>query len=101
VFTGAGLRTKVLLAAACSALVVSTGVGCEGTGFQSGRHCLLADTSQDFAEAIARLLHSQSLCEQLATNAHDRLRQTFSADAVRRRRNAIYESLRHEAAQKT
>lgn len=101
VFTGAGLRTKVLLAAACSALVVSTGVGCEGTGFQSGRHCLLADTGQEFAEAIARLLHSQSLCEQLATNAHDRLRQTFSADAVRRRRNAIYESLRNEAAQKT
>jgi len=64
---------------------VSTGVGCEGTGFSIRRHCLLADTSKILRRPLPRLLALSSLCEQLANgNAHDRLRQTFSADRVRR-----------------
>ncbi|MEO1002603.1 MAG: glycosyltransferase [Cyanobacteria bacterium J06638_7] len=101
VFTGAGLRTKVLLAAACSAVVVSTGMGCEGTGFESGRHCLIADTGRHFAEALARLLHSPSLCADLACNSYEQLMHTFSAEAVRRQRNRIYESLRQEPVQQS
>jgi glycosyltransferase involved in cell wall biosynthesis len=101
VFTGAGLRTKVLMAAACSAVVVSTGMGCEGTGFQSGRHCLIADTGHHFAEALARLLQSPSLCANLAINAYEQLMHTFSAEAVRRQRNRIYESLKMESVKES
>lgn len=101
VFTGAGLRTKVLLAAACSAVVVSTGMGCEGMGFQSDRHCLIADDGRHFAEALARLLDSPSLCAELASNAYQQLMHTFSAEAVRRQRNSIYESLRRETFQQS
>lgn len=93
VFTGAGLRTKVLLAAACSAVVVGTEVGCEGTGFRSGEHCLLADTGPAFAEAISQLFESPELCRSLAGRAFEHLMHTFSAETVRQKRNAIYRSL--------
>jgi glycosyltransferase involved in cell wall biosynthesis len=98
VFTGAGLRTKVLLAAACSAVLVSTTVGSEGTGFRSGEHCLLAETGPDFANAINQLLRSPGLCRSLAACAFETVLQRFSPEGVRQRRNAIYRSLQGEGA---
>lgn len=98
VLTGAGLRTKVLLAAACSAALVSTREGCEGTGFRSGEHCLLAESSPAFAEAITQLLRSPELCRSLASRAFEALMHSFSPQAVRQRRNTIYRSLQGAVA---
>jgi len=93
IFTGAGLRTKLLVAAACSSPIVTTSIGCEGMGLRHGHDCLVADTAEDFAEAILALQRSQPLATLLATRALEHGIQTFGPEAVRQRRNAIYQDV--------
>lgn len=90
VFTGAGLRTKLLASAACTSPIVSTSIGCEGMGFRHGDHCLIADGAEDFAAAILALMRDQSMAALLATRAFEAALQTFGPEAVRQRRNRIY-----------
>ncbi len=93
VFTGAGLRTKLLAAAASSSPIISTTHGAEGTGLTHGKDCLLADSAECFANSIVSLLQDKDLAYQLALNAFNHVSTLFSEEAVRVSRNNIYESV--------
>lgn len=90
VFTGAGLRTKLLASAACNSPIVTTSIGCEGLGLADGHDCLIADNAEDFAAAILALRRDPAMASLLATRAFERTLQTFGPEAVRRTRNRIY-----------
>lgn len=53
---GSGMRNKVLHAMATGAPLVATSVAIEGIGLTDGTHLLVADTADDFADAIVRTL---------------------------------------------
>lgn len=53
---GGGTRFKALEAMACAAPIVSTTLGVEGIGVRNGQELLLADTPEDFAMAVLRVL---------------------------------------------
>jgi sugar transferase (PEP-CTERM/EpsH1 system associated) len=53
---GGGTRLKILEAMACGKAVVSTRVGAEGIAAADGEQIVLADSPEDFAGAVARLL---------------------------------------------
>jgi hypothetical protein len=90
VFTGAGLRTKLLASAACNSPIVTTSIGCEGLGLRHGHDCLVADTAEDFAEAILSLMRNQEMSANLANRAFEHGRHTFGPEAVRESRNRMY-----------
>jgi len=52
---GTGTKNKVMQALAMERAVVSTSVGNEGLGAQSGRHLIVADRPAEFAAAVVRL----------------------------------------------
>ena len=54
---GGGMRVKILNALAQGLPIVSTTIGCEGIAVESGRHLLIADTTEAFAEATAHYAH--------------------------------------------
>ena len=53
---GGGTRLKIYEAMAAGKAVVSTTIGAEGLDVHDGQDILLADTTQEFAEAVTRLL---------------------------------------------
>ncbi|HAJ35623.1 MAG TPA: glycosyl transferase family 1 [Chloroflexi bacterium] len=53
---GGGTRFKALEAMACAAPIVSTTLGVEGIGVRNGQEMLLADTPEEFAIAVLRVL---------------------------------------------
>jgi hypothetical protein len=53
---GGGTRLKIVEALALGTPVVSTTIGAQGLGLEHGRHILLADGEQAFADATLRLL---------------------------------------------
>ena len=55
---GGGTRLKILEAFAMSKAVVSTSIGCEGLAAISGKHLLIADRPDEFAQAVIKLLKS-------------------------------------------
>ncbi len=63
--SGSGTRFKILESWAAARAVVSTRIGAEGLGAQSGEHLLLADDPQDFADGVARLLEDGYMRERV------------------------------------
>ncbi len=53
---GSGTRLKILEALAMGKAVVSTSLGCEGLSVISGKHLIVADRAQEFAQAVVDLL---------------------------------------------
>lgn len=86
---GSGTRIKAFEAMAMGRPVVSTRVGIEGLDVNTGEHFLAADTGQDFAAAILRLLNDADLRKTMAQTARARLEQRFSWAHVARQFEAI------------
>jgi glycosyltransferase involved in cell wall biosynthesis len=66
---GAGTRLKILEAMALGTAVVSTRKGAEGLSFSHPEHILLADTPQEFANAVVLLLNNEELRLNLEQSA--------------------------------
>ncbi|SMB24541.1 Glycosyl transferase, group 1 [Sterolibacterium denitrificans] len=64
---GGGSKLKTLGAFAHRRAVVSTAHGARGFDARAGEHYLLAETPDEFAEAICRLANEPSLARQLAS----------------------------------
>jgi polysaccharide biosynthesis protein PslH len=67
---GGGTRLKILESMALGTPVVSTTKGAEGLDVEHGKHLLIADTPQTFAEAVLTLLSDPDLRFHLAANAY-------------------------------
>jgi len=55
---GSGTRLKILEALAMRKAVVSTSLGCEGLSVTSGKHLIVADQAQVFAQAVIDLMQN-------------------------------------------
>lgn len=86
---GGGTRMKAFEAMAAGAPVVSTTIGIEGLGAQSGRHYLRADDAGDMASAILRLLADPALGQGLSVAARQYVDENGSFRAAAARFEAI------------
>jgi glycosyltransferase involved in cell wall biosynthesis len=68
VTVGAGIQNKVLEALAMARPVVATSKACQALSVRNGEHLLIADTPQEFADAVVRLLRDDGLAETLGRN---------------------------------
>lgn len=91
-----GTRFKILEAGSCKVPLVSTTLGAEGIPVKDGQHILLADTPQDFANAIVRLLEDKQLAGRLAENCHDLVNRMFSVETLAQEAKNILEYLSHD-----
>ena len=82
VLSGGGTRLKILEAMAIGTPVVSTSKGAEGLDAIAGEHLLVADTPHEFAEDVVKILRSKDLRDQVATKAHQFVKEKYDWDAV-------------------
>jgi glycosyltransferase involved in cell wall biosynthesis len=66
---GGGTRLKILEAGASGKAIVSTSVGAEGLAFRPGHDLVLADTPEEFADAVTRLCRDGRQRAHLGRNA--------------------------------
>ncbi len=71
---GGGTRIKIFEAMASGIPVVSTHVGAEGLPVQHERHLLLADSVDEFAEAVTLLLQEPALAREMGGRAREFVR---------------------------
>lgn len=90
---GSGTRLKVLEAMALGKAIVSTSKGVEGIGLTAGENVLLADTADEFAAAVERLLDDPELRRRLGQAARRAAVQQFDWDKVGERLQGVYEDL--------
>lgn len=90
---GSGTRLKILEAMAMGKAIVSTRIGAEGIGLVDGDSACLADTPDDFARAIGRLLDDADLRHRLGRRARQLAEQRYGWAVIGERLLATYESL--------
>jgi polysaccharide biosynthesis protein PslH len=74
---GGGMRVKILNALGQGLPIVSTTLGCEGIAVQTGVHLLVADSPQDFAGAVIRLLEERELANELGRRGRQLIVSTY------------------------
>jgi len=70
-FSGSGIRIKIIEAMACGKVVISTTIGAEGIEYQDGTHLMIADNPEQFVEAISRVMADESLRISIGTKARE------------------------------
>ena len=81
---GGGTRLKILDAWSMRAAVVSTSVGCAGLQAEHEQNILIADTPDDFARAVVRVLHDDALRSRLGQNGRMLVERKYSWQVIGR-----------------
>jgi len=79
---GGGSRIKVLEALAIGLPVVATAKATEGLDLEPGRHYLAAETPEDFAAAVERLVREPDLAERLRKEGSAFVEAAHGPDAI-------------------
>ena len=93
ILSGSGMRMKILEAAAMGLPIITTSVGVEGLDFENEKSCIIADVPQEFAAALGRIMSSEELRKELATNARAVYENKYSVEATSVVRDKVYQSL--------
>lgn len=70
-FSGSGMRIKIIEAMALAKPIVATSIAAEGINCQSGDNILIADSPDDFVKALLKCVKSESFAERIGMNARD------------------------------
>lgn len=82
IFSGAGVRVKILEAFAAGIPVVSTPIGAEGLEVEDGKHLLIADGDGEFAAKIESLLKNPDQACQMVAAARQLMETRYSWEAI-------------------
>lgn len=70
-FSGSGIRIKIVEAMAAGKAIITTAVGAEGINYENGVHMLIAKDEKAFTEAIVRLCNDKPLRDSLGVKARE------------------------------
>jgi glycosyltransferase involved in cell wall biosynthesis len=76
-FTGSGIRIKILEAMALGRPVVTTRIGIEGIRAENRREVLVADDPESFKDQIVNLINEEHLAEGLAARGREFIQENF------------------------
>ena len=68
-WSGSGLRIKIIEGMSYGKAIVSTSIGAEGIACTNGENIIIEDTAKGFSEAVVKLLKDETLRKKLETNA--------------------------------
>ncbi|MEZ5196763.1 MAG: glycosyltransferase family 4 protein [Bacteroidales bacterium] len=68
-FSGSGIRIKIIEGMALGKTVISTRIGAEGIEYTNGKNILIANTPGEFLEAITKCTTSKNYCDEVGTKA--------------------------------
>ena len=92
-WSGSGLRIKLVEGLAYGKAIVTTTIGAEGIPYEKNKHLLIADTDIEFAEAIKTLLRNEVLKINLQNNARDLAEQNFDYKKIASKLIEFYNTL--------
>lgn len=77
IFSGSGMRVKIIEAMSLGKAVLSTTVGAEGINYTQGENIFIADTAEDWVNILEQLLVNSTVLEEVGTNAAQLVNQDY------------------------
>jgi len=91
--SGSGIRVKIIEAMSAGKVVVTTTIGAEGIDYEDGKHLLIANTPEEFASQIARLVEHHDYCEEVGRNARRLIAEEYSIPELTKKIIAFYNKI--------
>lgn len=76
-FSGSGMRIKIIEGMALGKPIVTTTIGTEGISTTTGRNIVVADEATPFIEAISELIENQDYFDRISRNAIEYIHEKF------------------------
>lgn len=92
-WSGSGLRIKLVEGLAYGKAIITTSIGAEGIPYSSGKDLIIADSAKNFSKAIIDLLTDNAKKQSLQLAARKLAEQTFDYKAIAERLIIFYQEL--------
>ncbi len=76
-FSGSGIRIKIIEAMAAGKPVIATTIGAEGINCTKGKDILIADTADEFCETLKWCIREPDRCREIGDNAKALIRREY------------------------
>ncbi|MBO6517464.1 MAG: glycosyltransferase [Bacteroidia bacterium] len=91
--SGSGIRLKILEAMSAGKTVISTTIGAQGIDYTQGLNILIADTAEEFADSVVRVVEDQTFNDVLKSGGRKLIEDQYSNQSVVKRLVAFYSNL--------
>lgn len=81
-FSGSGMRIKIIEAMSFGKAVISTNIGAEGIQVIHNENILIANTANEFIHQIEKLIHDKTLYNKLCINAKQFIVENFDNQKI-------------------
>lgn len=81
-FSGSGMRIKIIEGMALGKPIVSTTIGTEGISTTSGKNIMIANNEDEFARQIQNLICKNEIYDQISRNAIEYIHEQFDNMAI-------------------
>lgn len=99
--SGTGIKNKILEAWSMEKAVVATTMSCDGIEISDGKDIVVADSAQDFAASVVKLIKDGDFRTRIGTNARRKVIERYSWEAQAACFEQIYNRLVPEVARTT
>jgi len=97
-FSGSGMRIKVLEAMAMGKPVIATPLGAGGVAVAPGENILIASDPDELAQLVVRCMNDDALAERIGRAARALVVERYDPDVLARHLIAFYETLLRNAS---
>jgi len=95
-FSGSGIRIKIVEAMAAGKAIITTAIGAEGINYENGQHLLIAKDPNSFTDAIAKLCSDKQLRDSLGANARKLIAKEHDNNKLMQKLTSFYSELLKE-----
>ena len=92
-FSGSGIRIKIVEGMTAARTIISTPVGAEGIHCENGKNILLASTPEEFAGAVRTCMRDPEKCKSIGRNARVLIEEEHNNEALMKKLSGFYRSL--------
>ena len=91
-FSGSGMRIKIVEAMAAGKAVITTTLGTEGIATENGKNIFVADNASRFIECMEMIAANRSLYDNISSNARRFVIENYNNDVIAQRLSHFYSS---------
>ncbi len=91
--SGSGIRIKIIEAMSIGKTVIATTIAAEGIMYENKKNILIANTPQEFADAIKYCVENPTECKKIGEEAYKLISEKYSNDEVVNQLLSLYEQI--------
>ncbi len=91
--SGGGMRVKIIEGMALGKTIISTSIGAEGIEYENNKNIIIANTSDEFVEAISKCITDKLFAESIGNNARFLVENKYNNKIISKNLLSFYQRL--------